>query len=244
MIEAPTLLFERSGVAALVKPAGLPTQAPAGIVSLETWMRDRLVAGAYLGIPHRLDRAVSGVVLLATTPRAARKLSRQFERREIGKTYLAIVAAPNTDPSVLDGDVVWRDRIAKVADEARATVAGADDPAARDAETLVRRLGSVDDAAWGVLGPAPLLLELRPRTGRMHQLRVQCAARGMPVVGDSLYGGPPFPVPTAEDPRELPIALHSLSIRYRDPDGDEERVATAPPPLRWPAAAVRLAAGS
>lgn len=78
--DLPTILLERSGVVALAKPFGLATQAPAGFPSVESWLRDRLPVGAYLGVPHRLDRAVSGVLLMATTPRAARQLSRQFER--------------------------------------------------------------------------------------------------------------------------------------------------------------------
>ena len=90
--DLPTVLLERSGVVAIAKPFGLATQAPAGFPSVESWLRDRLPAGAYLGVPHRLDRAVSGVLLMATTPRAARQLSRQFERRQVTKTYVAIVA--------------------------------------------------------------------------------------------------------------------------------------------------------
>ena len=76
---------------AVFKRAGLPTQAPAGIDSLESHIRESLPQGSYLAMIHRLDRAVSGVVLVAITPRAARKMSRQFERREIEKTYLAIL---------------------------------------------------------------------------------------------------------------------------------------------------------
>jgi len=90
------VLFENNGVLAVCKPAGLPTQAPWGIESVESLIRrqkfqglfEEAVAlgrkrhpGGFLGIPHRLDRAVSGVMLLASTPRAARQLSRQFERR-------------------------------------------------------------------------------------------------------------------------------------------------------------------
>ena len=80
----------------------------------------------------------------------------------------------------------------------------------------------------------------------MHQLRVQAAARGMPVFGDTLYGGPALGdgpalggVDTA-DTRQQPIALHALSIRFRDPDADGEVVVTAALPPHWPAAAAAL----
>ncbi|RLS34274.1 MAG: RluA family pseudouridine synthase [Planctomycetota bacterium] len=232
----PAVLFERSGVVALEKPWGLATQAPAGIPSVEAWLRARLGAAAYLGVPHRLDRAVSGVILMATTPRAARQLSRQFERRWVRKSYLALVA-PAGAVTGLAGPVEWRDRIAKVADAARGRVVEANDPSGRDAVTLLRSISAV--------GPAWMLLELEPLTGRMHQLRLQSAHRGMPVVGDGLYGGP---CPTAEwcdpppdmdgsGPQTFPIALHARRICYRDPDSGEDVVITAPLPSFWPAAA-------
>lgn len=235
MADQPSLLLERSGVVAILKPSGLATQAPPGLPSIESWLRDRLPPGAYLGVPHRLDRAVSGVLLMTTTPRAARHLSRQFERRQIGKTYVAILAT-QTAPSATGDVIEWRDRIAKRPDIAAAEVVGAEHAEGREAVTVMRVLGQ------------PLtgrtLVELRPVTGRMHQLRVQAASRGMPVVGDLLYGGPAFggegEAKTGEGERERPIALHALAIRFRDPDSPEEITVTAPPPGHWPAAAAAL----
>jgi 23S rRNA pseudouridine1911/1915/1917 synthase len=223
---------------AIAKPSGLATQAPPGLPSVEAWLRGLLPAGAYLGVPHRLDRAVSGVLLMATTPRAARQLSRQFERRQITKTYVAILAAGAATNPVAGAAVEWRDRIAKRPDVAEAHVVDADDPAGREAVTIARTLGEVALGRW--------LVELAPVTGRMHQLRVQAAARGMPVCGDTLYGGPALGggpaldgVDTA-DTRRQPIALHALSIRFRDPDADGEVVVTAALPPHWPAAAAAL----
>jgi 23S rRNA pseudouridine1911/1915/1917 synthase len=236
--DQPAKLLERSGVVAIAKPSGLATQAPPGLPSVEAWLRGLLPAGAYLGVPHRLDRAVSGVLLMATTPRAARQLSRQFERRQITKTYVAILAAGAAMNPVAGAAVEWRDRIAKRPDVAEAHVVDADDPAGREAVTIARTLGEVAPGRW--------LVELAPVTGRMHQLRVQAAARGMPVCGDTLYGGPALGggpaldgVDTA-DTRRQPIALHALSIRFRDPDADGEVVVTAALPPHWPAAAAAL----
>ena len=238
-VETPTVLFERSGVLAVAKPAGLPTQAPPGIPSVESWLRARLVPGAYVGIPHRLDRPVSGVILLATTPRAARKLSRQFERREVTKTYLAIVAvAPGAEGTLPDGEErLWIDRLAKVPDEARGAVVTADDPEGREAVCAVRRIGPVEPGDAAGLA----LLRLEPRTGRMHQLRIQSASRGLPIVGDVLYGGPEFDAGDPPgDPRARPIALHARSIRFVDPDAADPVEIVAPLPEAWPGIARRF----
>ena len=232
MSDQPAKLLERSGVVAIAKPSGLATQAPPGLPSVEAWLRGLLPAGAYLGVPHRLDRAVSGVLLMATTPRAARQLSRQFERRQITKTYVAILAAGAATNPVAGATVEWRDRIAKRPDVAEARVVDADDPAGREAVTIARTLGEVAPGRW--------LVALAPVTGRMHQLRVQAAARGMPVFGDTLYGGPALGGVDTADTRQQPIALHALSIRFRDPDADGEVVVTAALPPHWPAAAAAL----
>ncbi len=238
----PSLLYERSGVVAIAKPAGLATQAPPGIESVEAWLRRTLFGATgrgYVGVPHRLDRAVSGVLLMAATPRAARKLSRQFERREVGKHYLALVEPRGTAWTEADA-AEWRDLVAKVPEEARARIAATDDPAAREAVTRVRLVARVPH------GPVAmrLLLALEPLTGRMHQLRLQSATRGLPIVGDVLYdtaadtrwsGGP------AADQREPPIALHAARICYADPDTGAEAVAAAPVPEYWPPVAAGMA---
>jgi len=222
----PFVLRSEGGVWCVAKPPGLATQAPPGVPSAEAWLRGRLPPGAYVGVPHRLDRAVSGVLLLAITPRAARKLSRQFERREIVKTYLALLTGPATDATDMPDEALWQDCIAKVPDEPRARIAACDEPGARSAETRVRILGRPAQGA--------LFVEFEPRTGRMHQLRVQAAARGLPIVGDMLYGAPPEPDPAA-DPRRRPIALHAWRIAYADPDTGAIIRVEAAPPVGWPA---------
>ena len=242
----PYRVSEASGVAVVAKPAGLATQAPPGIPSVEAWLRSLLPAGAYLGVPHRLDRAVSGVMLMATTPRAARQLSRQFERRGIEKTYIARLvppASPSPEATRLaaadaGGVVEWHNRLAKVADEPRVEVVD-EATAGRDAQTRARLLGILPSGEW--------LVALQPVTGRMHQLRVQAAARGLPVVGDRLYGEPAaesFGPSDITDVRQRPIALHAWRISYRDPDTQAPISAEAPLPEYWPVAAVETLAHS
>jgi 23S rRNA pseudouridine1911/1915/1917 synthase len=227
-----TVLHEAAGVWAVAKPAGLATQAPPGVPSLEAEARLAVAhprGSGYLGVPHRLDRAVSGVLLVATTPRAARKLSRQFERRQVRKTYLAVTAQPPIGPP-LTMPVEWRDLIAKVPDQPRGRIVE-DGTEGRAALTQVWSGGQVE------LGGEPrFFLRLEPHTGRMHQLRLQAAARGMPVVGDALYGGPPLPpgIAPADDLRAAPILLHAWKIAYVDPDSGQPIEITAPLPEYWP----------
>lgn len=233
----PFVLHAGGSVVAVAKPAGLATQAPPGIPSVEAWLRARLAPGSYVGVPHRLDRAVSGVLLLAVTPRAARKLSRQFERREIAKTYLALVEHDEADALDARG-TEWRDMLVKVPDEPRARVAAADEPGAREAITLVRPLGRPL--------PGAVLVSLEPLTGRMHQLRVQAASRGLPIIGDRQYGSGESSLPAfapLADARQQPIALHAWQIRYADPDTGLPATVTAPLPHAWPEA-VRAAIAS
>lgn len=232
-----TILHDASGVLAIAKPAGLPTQAPQGIASVESMIREHLFdetvavalaagqrrhPGGFLGVPHRLDRAVSGVLLLATTPRAARQLSRQFERRQITKTYLAIVASQ--DASMVEGHAFeWRDMIRKVPDMPRAEVVLDGSPDAREAITTGRVLASRDQQR---------LLALEPLTGRMHQLRIQAATRGMPVAEDILYGS--VEASHESDERSSPISLHAWRIAFTDPDTSQPIEVVCPPPDHAP----------
>ena len=229
-MKSPVILREGSGVVAILKPVGLATQAPPGIESVEQWLRDRLGrdASGYLGVPHRLDRAVSGVVLMAATPRAARKLSRQFEGREIAKTYIAVVETGAAAKETLPGAdaVEWRDLVRKVPEEARSEIVDSLALAAREAITHASWI----DCAGRDEGKR--LLKLMPVTGRMHQLRLQAASRGLPIVGDELYGGPPL---GDGDAAERPILLHAWRIDYADPDSGERITVEAPLPDHWPA---------
>ena len=229
-MKSPVILREGSGVVAILKPVGLATQAPPGIESVEQWLRDRLGrdASGYLGVPHRLDRAVSGVVLMAATPRAARKLSRQFEGREIAKTYIAVVETGAAAKETLPGAdaVEWRDLVRKVPEEARSEIVDSQALAAREAITHASWI----DCAGRDEGKR--LLKLMPVTGRMHQLRLQAASRGLPIVGDELYGGPPL---GDGDAAERPILLHAWRIDYADPDSGDRITVEAPLPDHWPA---------
>jgi RluA family pseudouridine synthase len=228
------ILYEDSSCLAVLKPAGISTQAPARIDSLERRVRDYLqqqtVAAAqstdtiYLGLPHRLDRPVSGVIVFAKTRRAARIISRQLERRQVKKTYWTCI-----EGQVEPGEGTWSDFLRKVPNEPRVEIVSAAEPQAQQAILHYKTLRSL--AAGGDKSVSRLEIELE--TGRMHQIRVQAASRGHPVVGDLQYGSASKFGPETVDPRERTIALHARSLTFWHPDTKEPVTVTAALPAAW-----------
>src|SRR5437764_11052710 len=124
MTNALEILYEDNHCLALAKPAGLLTQGvPPGIPTLEAQAKAYLkekygkAGNVYLGIPHRLDRPVSGVVLFARSTKAAQRLAEQFRERQVVKIYWAVVEG---DVSPDEGD--WQDWLLKVQEEARSEI--------------------------------------------------------------------------------------------------------------------------
>ncbi len=220
------VLYEDNHCLGVAKPAPLLTQGvPPGIPTLESMVKAYLKekyhkpGNVYLGIPHRLDRPVSGVVVFARNTKAARRIAEQFQERRVRKLYWALV-----EGTVEPEEGVWEDYLLKVPEEARTEVATAETPGARLARLRYRRLRAVPEGA---------LLEIELETGRMHQIRAQAARRGWPIRGDVLYGARlPFG-PPAELPRERAIALHAHSLTFLHPIRYEPITLTAPLPVTW-----------
>jgi 23S rRNA pseudouridine1911/1915/1917 synthase len=227
MPESLAVLYEDNHCLAVAKPAPLLTQGvPLGIPTLEAMVKAYLKekyhkpGNVYLGIPHRLDRPVSGVVLFARNTKAAQRLAEQFAERTVCKLYWALV-----EGEIPETEGRWEDWMVKAPDEARSIVVAADTPGAKLATLSYRRL-------W--MDGARTLLEVNLETGRMHQIRVQAASRGHPVLGDALYGGRlPFG-PPAELPRDRIVALHALQLTFLHPIRFEPITVTAPAPPYWP----------
>ena len=219
------ILLEDGPLLVVNKPAGLLTQAPPGIDSLEhrvkdfLTVRDQKPGRCYLGVPHRLDRPVSGVILFAKHVRAARRLSEQFEARTVEKTYWAAVSGQPEDDAG-----TWVDYMKKVKNQPLAVIAKPIDPDAREAVLHYRVLRRFDWGAW---------LEVKLETGRMHQIRLQTGSRGFPIPGDVQYGST---VPFGEqfdDVRLRGIALHARSIEFMHPMTREPMSLEAPLPPAW-----------
>lgn len=206
-LKIPPVLYKDPLMLVIDKPAGIPVHAgPGGGPNLE-----QCFGALRFGLPrlpalaHRLDRDTSGCLVLGRHPKALRKLGRLFSEGRIGKTYWAVVEGAPPEP---EGRVALALR-----KETRGTgwrmVPG---EGGQSAVTEYRTLGGAGGLSW---------LELRPLTGRTHQIRVHCAALGCPVLGDAAYG--------AE--RTAPLHLHSRAIVVPlYPSREPIRVEAPPPP--------------
>jgi 23S rRNA pseudouridine1911/1915/1917 synthase len=162
----------------------------------------------FLGLVHRIDRPVSGVVLLARTSKAASRLARAFQNREVEKTYLAVVAGSvGAERDDLVGYIERVNTSSRLANEPSESAK----EASLTYRVLARRSGTT-------------LLEVTPHTGRHHQIRVQLAAAGHPVAGDLRYGAR---TPLADKS----IALHAARLSLDHPVRNERVTLTAPPPV-------------
>ncbi len=194
------------------KPAGLSTTSPPGTDSVEWRLRDQLDRQhEFLSAVHRLDRDVRGVLLIALSKKAARLLSEQFAARRVSKTYYAWVHGRVPFPAPDSPPERWTDFVRKIVDVPQGEVCEREVPGAKLAQTDVRplRYDESNDAT---------LLELSPITGRMHQLRLQTAARGHAIIGDPLYG--PVAASTPFQDESLPlasIALTAVKLTFHHP---------------------------
>jgi 23S rRNA pseudouridine1911/1915/1917 synthase len=219
------VLFEDHHLLVVNKPAPLLTQAPPGVPSLEAMAKEYIKskyqkpAGIYLGIPHRLDRPVSGVVCFARNTKAAQRIHSQFQEHRVRKVYWALVEGDVQ----LDADT-WEDWIRKLPEESRVVRATEGEPGAKLAMLGYRVLKRLEGST---------LLELTPLTGRMHQLRVQAAWRGHPVLGDAAYGSTRSFGPPSEIPRDRVIALHARSLTLTHPFTKEVLTWVAVAPAYW-----------
>ena len=221
------ILHEDEDLLAVVKPAGIATaHAPRGGDSLYARAR---VDRPFVGVVSRLDLPVSGVVVFAMSAAAAADLSRQFRERSVAKDYVAVTEG--RFPGPLGSWMEWTDRVPPRAGtgpgpRARGPVRP-DADEGDDADPLEDDAGSESTARARVVQRAGevSLVELAPSTGRKHQLRIQLASRGCPIVGDRRYGARlPFPAG---------IALHARSLVLRHPDTGELVRFLAPIPVEW-----------
>lgn len=207
------IVYEDNHLLVVVKPPNMPTQADAsGDPDLHGTMK-RYIAekydkpgAVYLGLVHRLDRPVGGLVALARTSKAADRLSEQVRAKTLSRQYVAAVhgSAPQRaelcDWLLKDGQT----------NTVRAVAAGT--PGAKDARLALEKAGEADGLS---------LIRVKLFTGRSHQIRVQTAHAGFPIWGDARYG--------AGRPGEQ-IALWGAHLGLVHPTKREEMRFTAMPP--------------
>jgi len=185
----PRVILRAPHLIILAKPPNMPTNpAPGSPRSLLSWFESQDAASAP-GIVHRLDRDTSGLVLLSLSPEGHRMLSEAFRMRTIRKRYLALVTG-RIHPlrGVIDHPLA-RTRSGRVRV----------DPNGQPARTEYATLKGTKLCS---------LVEARPRTGRMHQIRVHFASLGHPIAGDPLYGDPRH---TLAAPR---LWLHAAGLEF------------------------------
>lgn len=203
------IIYKDEAVLVCIKPAGvLSTDEPGGLPEL---VRNELGdEKADVRTVHRLDRAVSGIMVLARGAKAASELSRQIRDGEFEKEYLAVVHGETEDKAELR-DLLLRNKARKMTFVVTEPEKGVQE-ALLDYETLERRAGISK-------------VKIHLHTGRTHQIRVQFSSRGFPLVGERKY---------CEPMDDCPLALWSHMIGFTHPRTGERMSFEKEPPAVWP----------
>lgn len=182
-------------------------------------LRDSKPGRVFMGVPHRLDRPVSGIAIFAKTSKALERLNEAFRTGDVHKTYWALcVARPEPAEGELRHFLVRNERQNKsyaYADEASARRAGGRGGISEGAKEARLRYRVLEDT------DRYHLVEVELLTGRHHQIRCQLSAIGCPIKGDLKYGAP-------RSNRDGGICLHARSVRLIHPVRKEELVVEAP----------------
>jgi len=213
MVEKEGVLFESNQLLVVQKPAGIITEDnPFEANNLEANCRAYLkqkINDPYLGVVHRLDRVTSGVVIFAKKRGTLKTLNRWFEERQIQKTYWAITSGePENKQGILIHHLLTEKKSKKT------LVVDPKVKGAKKAELSFKVLSSMDDQ---------FLLEIKPKTGRFHQIRAQLSHIGCPIIGDKKYG-------STTHYENLQIGLHARSIELPEAINGSIRKFTAPLP--------------
>lgn len=177
-------------------------------------MRDAKPGQVFMGLPHRLDRPVSGITVLAKTSKALERLSAMFRNSDVHKFYWALVCQEPQQEEALLENMMWRNEKQNKSYICRP---GATRKDAKNARLKYRRIGRTDRY---------VLVEVELLTGRHHQIRCQLSNMGCPIKGDLKYGAP----------RSNPdggISLHARRITFVHPVRKEPLTIEAPVPVSW-----------
>lgn len=190
---------------------------------VKTYLKEKYAkpGNVFCGVIHRIDRPVSGVVLFAKTSKALSRMNEIFREREVQKIYWALVKEkPKNESGTLVNYLLKDEKTNK------SKVVGVDNKNGLKCELDYKVIAKTDTY---------FLLELNPKTGRHHQIRVQLAAMGCPIKGDLKYGFP-------RSNKDGSISLHARKLIFNHPVTKEEISVEAPPPADpvWDACAAAL----
>ena len=212
------IIYVDNHLFAVYKPSGLLMQGDrSGDVCLldlgKRWLKAyyNKPGKVFLGMVHRLDRPAAGVVLFARTSKAAARLSRQFRERTVEKTYLAVVNGMMPKESGRLVHHIERTHL-------QSRVVSSSTGSSREARLNYRVLGQDGEKS---------LLQIRLETGRRHQIRIQLAHMGCPILGDLRYGAA-----EALPDRQIALLAHHLVVNH--PTRGEPVVLVCPLPQGWP----------
>ncbi|MBT5875275.1 MAG: RluA family pseudouridine synthase [Candidatus Latescibacteria bacterium] len=216
-VKTPDIIHMDNHVMVVRKPAGILVQGDkTGDETLldqcRLYLKERFnkPGNVFLGLVHRIDRPVSGVMVFARTSKAAGRLVTQFRTREVEKKYWALVQGKVQESALLVDRISRHGPTSHIARNSEG----------QNAELFYRRLRWQDGISW---------VEIDLHTGRHHQIRVQFSQRGHAVIGDFRYGSKhKFP--------ERSLALHARKITFEHPVLKEPMTFTAEPEEYWPAA--------
>lgn len=208
-------LYEDNHLIAVYKPAGILTQGDiTGDISLIDEVRKYLKekykkpGNVFVGLLHRLDRPVSGVVLFAKTSKGAARLSKQFRNREVKKTYHAIVSGKLEQIGGTIKSFLEKDEKSK---KAKITERG------KEATLFYKVISSNNKYS---------LLKIKIEGGRFHQIRAQLSSVGLPIAGDEKYGSPIAL-------KDKSIALCATSLLFKTVVNKEEKIISIEIPEIW-----------
>ena len=212
------VLYEDNHIIVAIKPAGVLSQsdgsnAPDMLNILKAYIKEKYQkpGEVYLGLVHRLDRPVSGVMVFARTSKAASRLSEQIRLRKVDKIYRCVVNG------VLEGEGRLENYISKDESSNTVTVSDSEKPGFKASYLDYRALACKDGLT---------LVEVKLGTGRSHQIRAQMAHFGHPLIGDQKYG--------LRDNRTKDIALEAYKLSFEHPVKREFIAFEVPIPSGFP----------
>ena len=228
------ILYEDRSILVLHKPAGIAVQdARSRVMDLECMIRNELVMREralgretvpYLGIVHRLDLPVEGIVVFSKTRKAAAALSTQIQQGKMIKEYLAVCAMPRkfdkSNETAQENSGTLADYLLKDGRTNSSSVVKKDTPGAKEAVLSYKILERKEEKC---------LLVIDLKTGRHHQIRVQLSHAGMPILGDKKYGWSP----SFEEKQEDGLALCAYHLSFFHPENGSRKTFQIEPESGW-----------